>query len=888
MSEQSPQYRANDTVEGQRLRAAESDGWRRWGPYLSDRQWGTVREDYSADGNAWDYLPHDHARSRAYRWGEDGIAGFGDETLTWCMALALWNRRDPILKERLFGLTNLEGNHGEDVKELYFHLDATPTHSYLRMLYKYPQAAFPYERLVEENARRGQDRPEFELLDTGVFEDDRYFDVTVEYAKAAADDVLLRITVVNRGPEAAGLDVLPMLWARNTWCWSGEQARPALRLDGGRVRAAAVGRPEMEYRFDGAADWLFCDNETNTPRLFGARASGPFKDGFNDRVVRGMADAVRGDGGTRCAPLVALELAAGGSAVLRLRLRPVADGAAFDDYDAIFAARMAEADAFYAALQSGIDDADARLVQRQALAGMIWSKQYYGLDVRLWLTGDTAEPAPAPARLHGRNSDWQHLVNADIVSMPDKWEYPWYASWDLCFHAVVFAAVDPVFAKAQVKFLLDERCLHPSGQVPAYEWNFGDANPPVQAWAAWQVYEADRAWGGGAGGGTDGGGDRDFLRTVFHKLLLNFGWWVNRKDAGGRNLFQGGFLGLDNIEIFDRDQAFPGGGTLDQADGSAWMAAYALTMMRIAIELSAADRVYEELAVKFFDHFLLIAEAMTRLGGQSGLWDEQDEFYYDVLRLPDGRSLPLRVRSLIGLIPMLAVHVIDQATLDALPLLAARLRWMLTHRPDLAALVSHWSDPGSGSTVLLSLLRGHRTKCLLARMLDPQEFLSPNGLRALSRRHLEPYRIELEGQSFSIQYLPGESDSRLFGGNSNWRGPVWLPINYLLVRALQEFHRYYGNEFQVECPVGSGAMLDLAQVAHEIARRLARLSLRGPDGQRPVMAAYPGLLSQAGAADLVLFHEYYHGDDGRGVGASHQTGWSGLVALLLGGTDPGG
>ena len=874
---ETPQIRAGNTAEGRRLQAVEAGGWRVWGPYLSDRQWGTVREDYSADGSAWTYLPHDHARSRAYRWGEDGIAGFGDESLTWCLALALWNRRDPILKERLFGLTNQEGNHGEDVKELYFHLDATPTHSYLRMLYKYPHCAFPYTQLVEENAARGQDQPEYEVLDTGAFDGDRYFDVVVEYAKAEPDDILLRITVHNRGPDPAGLDVLPMLWARNTWSWSAEQARPELRLDRGRVRAAAPGHPEMEYCVDGEREWLFCDNETNLTRLYGTPAAGTFKDGFNDHVVHGMQQATRPDCGTRCAPHIALELAAGAVSTIRVRFRPITEGSAFDDFDAILVTRLTEADAFYAALQTDIADADARLVQRRAFAGMIWSKQYYGLDVRLWLDGDPAQPRPPAQRRHGRNADWRQLVNADIVSMPDKWEYPWYASWDLCFHAVVFAAIDPAFARAQLQLLLSERYLHPSGQIPAYEWNFSDANPPVQAWAAWHVYEAGLAWRV-QGEERD---NRDFLRAAFHKLLLNFGWWVNREDAGGRNLFQGGFLGLDNIEIFDRDAALPGGGILDQADGTAWMAAYALTMMRIAVELAVSDPVYEELAVKFLEHFLLIAEAMTRLGGESGLWDDQDEFYYDVLRLPGGRSVPLRVRSLIGLIPMLAVHVMEQATVEALPRLRARLHWFREHRPDLAGLVSHWTDPGSGSTVLLSLLRGHRTTRLLARMFDPGEFLSSYGVRALSAQHTEAYELELDGRRFSICYRPAESDSRLFGGNSNWRGPIWLPINYLLVRALQDFHRYYGDEFRVECPIGSGQMLSLGQVADELSRRLARLSLRGPDGDRPVMGAYPGLKRHSGAEELVLFHEYYHGDTGRGVGASHQTGWSGLVALLL-------
>ena len=863
------------TAEGQRLQAADTQGWRQWGPYLSDRQWGTVREDYSPHGTAWDSFPHDHARSRAYRWGEDGIAGFGDDQLTWCMGLALWNGHDPILKERLFGLTNSEGNHGEDVKELYFHVDATPTHSYLRMLYKYPQAAYPYADLVAENARRGQDQPEFELLDTGVFADSRYFDVMVEYAQAVAGDILLRITIHNRAADPATLDLLPMLWARNTWSWTGQPSRPDLRLDGTRVRATSPGAADREYCSDGPSQWLFCENDTNHARLYGTPGAGPFKDGFNDRIVHGQQDAVRTDRGTRCAPLHHLTIAPGAAVTTRLRFRPVADTDPFADFDTLFTQRQAEADAFYAALQAGLPDADARLVQRQAFAGMIWSKQFFAFDVRRWLEGDPAQPKPPDERWHGRDVDWLHLVNADIVSMPDKWEYPWYASWDLGFQAVTFAAIDPAFAKGQVRLLLGERFMHPSGQIPAYEWNFSDANPPVQAWAAWRVYQADRLWTGQP--------DHDFLRFVFHKLLLNFGWWVNRQDAAGRNLFAGGFLGLDNIEIFDRDSPLPGGGSLDQADGTAWMAAYALTMMRIATELALEDPVYEDLAIKFFDHFLLIAQAMTRLGGQDGLWDETDQFYYDVLRMPDGRAIPLRVRSLVGLIPMLAVHVIDQSTLDALPLLSQRLRWIAEQRPDLAALVSHWTAPGNDNTILLSLLRGHRTGRLLKRMLDPAEFLSDRGLRALSRSHIAPYTLDLDGRQFSIRYLPGESDTRIFGGNSNWRGPVWLPINYLLVHALLEFHRYYGDDFKVECPVGSGQMCNLAEIAAELGRRLTRLSLQGPDDHRPVMGAYPALAAQPGADALVLFHEYYHGETGRGVGAAHQTGWSGLVALLLAG-----
>ena len=860
------------TVEGRRLAAAETAGWRRWGPYPSDRQWGTVREDYSEDGNAWDYFPHDHARSRAYRWGEDAIAGFGDDRLLWCLGLALWNGRDPILKERLFGLTNTEGNHGEDVKELYFYLDATPTHSYMRMLYKYPHAAFPYEHLLAENARRDQSEGEFELLDTGVFEGGRSFDVTVEYAKSTPDDILMRITVVNRGSEPASLHVLPKFWARNVWSWSEGTVKPALRLADGAVEAA---HPEMEtlrLSIDRPAQWLFCENETNVRRLYGAPASGPFKDGINDYLVAGDAGAIRTDGGTVCAAHVVPDVAAGGAVVLRLRLRPAqASGAPFADFDTIFAARLAEADAFYAALQTGIAEADARLVQRQALAGLIWSKQFYCFDVRRWLEGDPTQPPPPASRRTGRNADWQHLNNAQIVSMPDKWEYPWYASWDLGFQAVSFALIDPEFAKSQILMLLRDRYMHPNGQKPAYEWSFGDANPPVHAWAAWRVFEMDKA--------LTGRPDHGFLRRVLHKLLLNFGWWVNRKDAEGRNLFQGGFLGLDNIEIFDRSAPLPTGGRLDQADGTAWMAGYALNMMRIALELAGAEPSYQDIAAKFFEHFLYIAEAMSHAGNGSGLWDEQDQFFYDTLCLPDGATMPLRVRSIVGLIPLMAVQVLEPEIVANLPDFRARLDWFLEHRPDLAALISHWGTPGAGERRLLALLRGHRMQSLLVRMLDAAEFLSDHGLRAVSKCHGQaPYVYEHAGQRFEVRYLPGESDSKLFGGNSNWRGPIWMPINYRLVEALFEFHRYYGDGLQVEFPHGSGVLLPLDEVARRLARRLVALSLKGPDGRRPVMGAYPQLDD---ADDFVLFHEYYHGDTGRGVGASHQTGWSAAVALLL-------
>jgi hypothetical protein len=858
------------TEEGKRL--ADPAAWRRWGPYISDRQWGTVREDYSADGDAWAYFPHDHARSRAYRWGEDAIGGFCDDRQLLCFGVALWNGQDPIIKERLFGLNNAEGNHGEDVKELYFCQDATPSHSYLRMLYKYPQTAFPYTALVAENARRGREQPEFEILDTGVFADGRFFDVTIEYAKAAADDILIRVTVENRADVAASLHVLPQFWARNVWSWGSKAATPALQLYANNVvQAIHPERPAMHLAIDQAAHWVFCENETNMPKVFGAPAAGPFKDGIHEFLVHGDTGAVRADAGTKCAAVMKLDLAAHERKVVRLRLRPAAEALPeFSDFDAMFAARMAEADAFYAAVQTDNADADRRLVQRQAFAGLIWSKQYYEYDVKTWLEGDPGEPAPPAARLTGRNIDWTHVSNADIISMPDKWEYPWYASWDLGFHAVSFALIDPAFAKAQVLLLLDDRYMHPSGQIPAYEWSFGDADPPVQSWAAWRVFEIDRA--------QTGKPDFAFLRRVFLKLLLNFGWWVNRKDAGGRNIFQGGFLGLDNIEIFDRSVPLPTGGRLDQADGTAWMASFALNMMRIALELAMDDPVYEDMGTKFFEHFLYIAEAMSL----NGLWDEEDSFFYDLLRLPDGSATPLRVRSIVGLTPMFAVHVLEPAMLAKLPRFAARLDWFLQKRPDLAGLVSHWREPGQGERRLLSLLRGHRLKCLLARMLDEAEFWSGQGVRALSKVYqAQPYVYVAAGQTFEVHYAPAESESGAFGGNSNWRGPVWMPMNLRLVEALREFHLYYGDDFVVEFPAHSGKMASLKDVADRLAENLIGLTAKGADGLRKVMAAYPQLADDIRNQNLVLFHEYFHGDTGRGVGASHQTGWSAAVANLI-------
>ena len=865
-----------ETAEGRRLADARLGApWRRWGPYVSDRQWGTVREDYSADGDAWTYFPHDHARSRAYRWGEDAIGGFGDDHLYLCLGVALWNERDPILKERLFGLTNAQGNHGEDVKEIYYYLDGTPTHSYMRMLYKYPQAAFPYDALLVENQRRGPDEPEFELIDSGIFDGGRYFDIEIEYAKAGIDDVLLQVTAHNRGPDAAPLRLIPQLWARNTWSWHDNAARPLLAAAGeAAIEAAHPNLQPLRLVCDGMPELLFCDNETNLHRLYGAPRVGFPKDAINDYVVAGDRDAVNpARRGTKAAAHYRLDVPAGGQARVRVRLS--ADGGGFGNFAAVMQRRRREADAFYEALQDGIADAEARQVQRAAFAGMLWSKQYYYFDVRQWLRGDPRQPPPPESRYAGRNAEWRHLFNSDVISMPDKWEYPWYAAWDLAFHCVVLAEIDPDFAKDQLILLTREWYMHPNAQLPAFEWEFGDVNPPVHAWAAWRVYEIDRDARGGEG-------DRGFLERVFHKLMLNFTWWVNRKDAAGHNIFEGGFLGLDNIRIFDSSQKLPTGGNINQSDATAWMAMYTLNLMRVALELALHDHVYEDIATKFFEHFLLIAEAMTRLGeSRFGLWDEADAFYYDVLQLPSGESETLRVRSIVGLIPLFAVEVLDGRVLAGLPEFAKRLHWVFEHRPELARLVSHWLDESDEERHLLSLLRGHRMKCLLQRMLDENEFLSDFGIRSMSKYHeAHPYEFECAGRRFSVSYVPGDSDSRMFGGNSNWRGPVWMPLNYLIIEALRRFHSYYGDEFKVECPVGSGHMLSLAEVADEIVNRLCRLFLRDASGARAATGG-DSRLAGPGFHDNVLFYEYFHGDSGRGLGAAHQTGWTGLIASLL-------
>ncbi len=877
-------------VNAERQRLAEDQAarqnWRRWGPYLSERQWGTVREDYSPGGTAWEYFPHDHARSRAYRWGEDGLAGFSDDMQHLCLSLALWNGKDPILKERLFGLTNAEGNHGEDVKELYYYLDATPTHSYLKFLYKYPQGEFPYLQLIEENRRRDKDHPEFELLDTGLFDADRYFDVFLEYAKAAPDDILVLVTVHNRGPETAKLTLLPQLSFRNTWSWIPNAHKPKLSADNGGVKIEHAQLGNFHLVCDGKPALLFCENETNTRRLYGqSEAKGFFKDAFHDYVVAGNKSAVTpAQAGTKAGALYELNVPAGQSATVRLRLAKsdsASAGKPWNDFDAIFTQRRNEADEFYAELQKNISDADARLVQRQAFAGMIWGKQFFHYDVPVWLQGDPTQPPPPLERKHGRNADWKHLNNADVISMPDKWEYPWFAAWDWAFHCVALVEIDAEFAKSQLVLVMREWYMHPNGQLPAYEWAFGDVNPPVHAWSAFRVFQIDRRQRQESNPAD--AGDLFFLERVFQKLLLNFTWWVNRKDEQGRNIFQGGFLGLDNIGVFDRSKPLPTGGFMSQADGTSWMAMYCLNLLRIALELAQHDHVYEDIATKFFEHFLSIAAAINDTGEDKlGLWDETDQFYYDHLNLPDGENVPMKIQSAVGLIPLLAVEVLDPGVLNQLPQFVERMEWYLQHRPQLAGLISDWKVCGVGDRKLLSLLRGHRMKALLRRMLDETQFLSGQGVRSLSKFHEQhPFRYTTGGQTYEVGYWPAESRGGLFGGNSNWRGPVWMPLNFLIIEALQKFHYYYGDDFKIECPTGSGKFITINEVANELTRRLTRLFLKGEDGQRPVLKYHPKLATDPQFKDYVLFHEYFHGDNGRGLGASHQTGWTGLIAKLL-------
>jgi hypothetical protein len=849
---------------------------------VAERQWGTVREDYSAHGAAWEYFPHDHARSRAYRWGEDGIGGISDNHQRLCFALALWNGRDPILKERLFGLTGHEGNHGEDVKECYFYLDSTPTHSYMKYLYKYPHAAFPYDALVEENRRRGRDAPEYELLDTGVFADNRYWDVFVEYAKAGIDDILIRITVENRGSDAPTLALLPTLWFRNTWSWQAGSPKPELRAIRGPHPVIEAEHDSLGMRWltcEGSPELLFTENESNCHRLWGLPSASPFtKDGINDCVVHGARERVNPAlVGTKAAARYDLVIGPGQSRRIELRLSnsPLAGdpfGAAFD---AVFAERAREANEFYATVIPSALSEDARSVMRQSLGGLLWSKQFYHYDVALWLGGDPACSAPPAERRRGRNHQWTHLYNEDIVSMPDKWEYPWYAAWDLAFHTLPLALVDPDYAKDQLILLLREWYMHPNGQLPAYEWAFGDVNPPVHAWAAWRVYKIERRLRGTA--------DRGFLERVFHKLLLNFNWWVNRKDTEGLNIFEGGFLGLDNIGVFDRSAPLPTGGHLEQSDGTSWMAMYCLNMLAMALELAREDEAYEDVASKFFEHFVYIAHAMHDRGGEGvNLWDAEDGFFYDVLHLPDGQLRPIKVRSMVGLIPLFAVETLEADIVNRLRGFARRMQWFIDNRPAFRQHVELLDEPRRGTRRLLSLVTREQLPRVLRFLLDEGEFLSPYGIRALSRFHRDhPFVFHVDGTAHRVDYEPGEAAGGLFGGNSNWRGPVWFPVNHLLIESLQKFHHFYGDDLKVPCPTGSDRLMTLSQIASELSRRLTSLVLRDSHGRRPVFGDLEVLQSDPHWRDLVLFYEYFHGDTGRGVGASHQTGWTALVAKLI-------
>jgi hypothetical protein len=876
-------------AEAQRLADARDAGvpWRKWGPYLSERQWGTVREDYSRSGHAWEYVTHDDARSRAYRWGEDGLAGISDDRQLLCVALALWNRRDPILKERLFGLTNSEGNHGEDVKEYYFYLDSTPTHSYMKYLYKYPHAAFPYDDLVRTNRSRKRTDFEYELLDTGVFEGDRYFDVFVEYAKASPEDVLIQITATNRGPEAAELHVLPTIWFRDVWSRHSTVTRPSLRLiDGAGLVMAMHG--ELGARFvyaDGNPEWLFTENQTNVERLGSTPNPSPYvKDAIDRYLVHGHVHAVNpGALGTKASAHYRLRIDAGGSQVVRLRLTDAAPAlglatAAPDapfgiGFDTVMADRRREADEFYAAVIPPSLDPDAASVMRQALAGMLWSKQFYHYDVDMWLSEHGVQRFGS-RKQGARNDHWHHMHNADIISMPDKWEYPWYAAWDLAFHVLALTLVDEDFGKQQLDLMLQDRYQHPSGQIPAYEWNFGDVNPPVQAWATVFTYRLEKA--------RRGHGDLDWLERSFHKLLLNFTWWVNRKDREGNNVFEGGFLGLDNIGVFDRSAPLPTGGYLEQADGTAWMALFCQNMLEISAELALERPAYADMCVKFFEHYLWIATSMVHAGDEVGMWDEEDGFFYDVLRLPGGRAERLKVRSIVGLLPLCAVTVFDGATLTKYPELATRLRQFLELRPELTAFIHNPVHRGVAGRHLASVLNEDKLRRVLSTMLDEQEFLSPYGIRSLSRYHAaHPYEFRVENETYRVNYLPAESDTGMFGGNSNWRGPVWMPMNALIIRALLQYYAYYGNAFTVECPTGSGHRMTLYEVAAEITRRLTSIFVKDRSGKRPVYGGTPKFQEDPHWRDLILFYEYFHGDNGAGLGASHQTGWTGLVARLM-------
>jgi hypothetical protein len=877
----------NLTAEERRLEEARSRKahWQRWGPYVSERAWGTVREDYSRNGNAWGYLPHDHARSKAYRWNEDGIAGICDRHQYICFALALWNEKDPILKERLFGLAGPEGNHGEDVKEYYFYLDNTPTHSYMKYLYKYPQAQFPYAQLIGENRQRGRLDPEYELIDTGILDENRYFDVIIEYAKASPEDLLVRIKATNRGPEAARLHLLPTIWFRNTWSWTENAVKP-------RLYKGPNGRPDTVIHIEHPAcgnrylylenkpSVLFTENETNNLRLYNAPGPVFCKDGINECVVNGRLDLVnKASEGTKAAPDYRFTVASGETVTLKLRLTdqqwPAGKDPLNGEFDRIFITRKLEADDFYARVIPDELSPDAKNVMRQGLGGLLWSKQFYHYIQREWLNGDPALPPPPEQRKNGRNKDWGHLYNSDVISMPDKWEYPWYAAWDLAFHCVALAMVDPEFAKDQLVLLTREWYMHPNGQLPAYEWQLSDVNPPVHAWAAWRVYKIDKKLRGKA--------DRAFLVRIFHKLMLNFTWWVNRKDAEGMNIFQGGFLGLDNIGVFDRSAPLPTGGHLEQSDGTSWMAMYTLNLLAIAFELAKDDPAYEDVASKFWEHFLHIANAMSNRGpdGET-MWNECDGFFYDVLHTSDGERTPIKLRSMVGLIPLFAVETLDSDLLDRMPSFKRRMEWFIENRPDLTKNLACMRTKGEGERRLLSVVDQEKLRSMLRYMLDESEFLSEYGIRALSKYHeRHPYGMHLGGTEYRVDYEPAESRTGLFGGNSNWRGPIWYPTNFLLIESLQRFHYYYGDDFKVEFPTGSGQYLTLWDVAGELSRRLSSIFTLDATGFRPVFGNIAKFQSDPNWRDLIPFHEYFNGDTGAGIGASHQTGWTALVAKLI-------
>jgi hypothetical protein len=867
------------STECERLQEFKSNkkNWKKWGPYLSEREWGTVREDYSPGGDAWNYFTHEQARSRTYRWGEDGIGGICDDQQLLCFAFAFWNGKDPFIKERFFGLSNPQGNHGEDVKEYYYYLDNIPTHSYMKMLYKYPMSEFPYNQLINENADRGIDKPEYELIDTGIFNEDKYFDIFIEYAKADSEDILIKATVFNRSSDDAELNVIPQLWFRNTWKWGYDDYKPALKSTNKHyvnIDHNILGKLKLFYEKEPGV--YFCENGTNNKKLFNVENNSEFcKDGINDFIVEKNENAIKSRQGTRAGLNYKLKINAGKSEVIKLRLTNSPGNDLFENFEVIFENRISEADEFYSGIQKDIKEKELLNIQRQAFAGMLWNKQFYYYDVTQWLNGDPSQPEPPVERKSGRNSEWVNLNNFDIISMPDKWEYPWYASWDLAFHCITLAMIDAEFAKHQLIHLTREWYMLPNGQLPAYEWNFSDVNPPVHAYAAWRVYKIDQK-------NRDGKGDTEFLESVFHKLLINFTWWVNRKDADNHNIFQGGFLGLDNIGVFDRSSDFAEA-HIEQADGTAWMAMYCLNMMRISLELSKDNSIYQDMATKFFEHFLYIANAMFRISDEGiNMWDEGDEFYYDVLHTTDDGHEKLKVRSIVGLIPLFAVEVLDPEVMKACPDFAARLEWFLNYRKDLAGLVSHWEIKGKGEGRLLSLLRGHRMKCLLRRMLDENEFLSEFGVRALSKYHLaNPYVFKADGQEFTVKYVPGESDSGLFGGNSNWRGPIWFPVNFLIIESLQRFHHYYGDDFKVEYPTGSGKYFTLKDISDKLTERLIKLFMPDQNGNRPCNGGNEKFNSDRNFKNYILFYEYFHGDSGCGLGASHQTGWTALVAKLL-------